>query len=396
MAAYQIETGTCHGRGFVADDPTGFLAKLHAWITKIPANGGPGWYIHDDQSTLGTDPYVVLCDTASPTVNDYNTGPSGGAPKFVWVQLPTTTAGKVFVKGFLWWDNSTQTGYGQWFGKELFTYDDADFVYDFRGGAECLIIQTRLGSDWTTVIVDDFEGDTNLLESATKVGTLQSSATAGDSVTVQLGTGEASNFTANKYYYIFDFDGHTYCEYVQCTAVDTGTDQITLSKLYKSYPSGAVVSAYAHRYYECSDGKRSDVSYYSRDYCQLPYYSYTYSGSQVCIYDQSGYDYGSARLCVNDYYLYTMDPNDEGYYAVQRPGLSEYYHPNANYSSDGMNRSYGVCKNLYCTAKGTMAAAQDGRVIGANNWLFFQTMYYMTVGGSSTLATLFLDTESIA
>ena len=26
------------------------------------------------------------------------------------------------------------------------TYDDADFIYDFRGGEECLIINAKLGT----------------------------------------------------------------------------------------------------------------------------------------------------------------------------------------------------------------------------------------------------------
>ena len=53
MAAWQIESDVCHGRGFVSSDAMGLLAKFFTWITKAPASGGPRWTI------LTTAPYGV-------------------------------------------------------------------------------------------------------------------------------------------------------------------------------------------------------------------------------------------------------------------------------------------------------------------------------------------------
>jgi len=50
MAAFQIESGVCNGRGFAAGDANGFLAKFYTWVTKTPAGGGPGWTILRDES----------------------------------------------------------------------------------------------------------------------------------------------------------------------------------------------------------------------------------------------------------------------------------------------------------------------------------------------------------
>lgn len=50
MAVWQVEQGTAHGRGFAGTDANGFLAKLQAWIVKAGVAGGPGWFLHDDQS----------------------------------------------------------------------------------------------------------------------------------------------------------------------------------------------------------------------------------------------------------------------------------------------------------------------------------------------------------
>jgi hypothetical protein len=394
MAAFQIESDVCHGRGFAGADPDGFLAKLYAWVTLTPASGGPGWYIHDDQSSLGTDPYIVISDASSPSVNSYNTGKSGGAPKFIRILLPTTTAGHVEINSYLWWDNTTQTGYGLWSGTFLETYDDADFVYDFRGGDECMIIQTRLGTDWDTFVLDDFVGDSNLLEAATAVGVMQSGVSAGSSVVLQLDTGEAANFTADNYYYIFDMDGHSWVEYCQVTNVSIGADQITVDAIGYDFPSGAVIGAFPHRYYmACNNLSLSGSFNYSNRQSKLPYCSSDESG--YVFHDQSGLIYGRFTPTRALGYLLCMDPGDDGVYAVQRPGIAESYRENTNsYASTDQNRGYGVTKNVYLTSLGSMARGQDGRVISSENWLYFQKESDVFSGGSGAIAVLFRDTES--
>ena len=45
--------------------------------------------------------FIVVSDTASPVVNDYNTGPSGNAPKFLKVGYGVDEAGYVRVIGYM-------------------------------------------------------------------------------------------------------------------------------------------------------------------------------------------------------------------------------------------------------------------------------------------------------
>ena len=400
MAVWQIETDVCHGRGFSGADPDGFLANFHAWVVKTPATGGPEWYVYDDQSAAGTDPYIVICDVEVPVVNDYDTGKSGGAPKFIKIGLITTEAGYIRVQPYLWWNNSTQTGYGLWAGYRIETYDDADFVYDFRGGDEAMILQARLGTAWDTFILDDFVTDANLLEADTIVGTFQSGITAsGSPVVVQLDTGEAANFTIDNDYYVMDFDGHTWLDYLTVTARDLGTDQITCSSLNYDFPAGAVIGAYLHRYYTSSNGmttSAADMNYSIRQYMKIPYCSAA-AGHEI--HNQAGYIYGGCKFDAAFNYLFAMNPNDTGVYAVQRPGIVEYYRENDNYFgtySNSMNRAYGVAKNIYVTQVGTMAAGQDGRTIAAKNYLYFQLLSVMSHSGSAQVGLMILDTESLA
>lgn len=326
------------------------------------------WYIHDDQSALGTDPYIVITDTSGPAVNDYDTAPNGGAPKFLKVGMVTATAGEIYVAGYLWWDNATQTGYGKWFQQYIATYDDADFAYDFRGGEETMILASRRASDWDYVVVDDVVGDTNLLEAATAVGTVQSGVSAGSSVVLQLDTGEAANFTADKYYFLFDFDGHSWCNYVKVESVDAGTDQITVDNINHDFPSGAVISSYAHRYYVYGTGNRN-VTDWSCYGCSMPYYSEY--GNEM---EASGMLMGRTGFEYLSNILNRGDPEDEGYYYCMRPVLYEYHIPNySSYNDGSSNRSYGVAKNIYVSADTGLSQMLDYRTISSVDWLCLVT-----------------------
>ena len=94
-------------------------------------------------------------------------------------------------------------------------------------------------------------------------------------------------------------------------------------------------------------------------------------------------------------YLVTSAPDDNLNYAVQRPGLSEYTAENAP-SSNGMNRGYGVCKNLYLTSTAGMAQGIDARTINAKEYTYFNTENNLVASGSSSLAVLFLNTEALS
>ena len=76
-----------------------------------------------------------------------------------------------------------------------------------------------------------------------------SPATTGRRVSLSLGSGDASNFTVGKYYFIYDFNGHSQVEYVKVLSVNTGTDTIVVDPLNYSYSSGSKIGSYPHRFY---------------------------------------------------------------------------------------------------------------------------------------------------
>jgi len=405
MAVFQKESGTAHGRGFSAEDANGYLAKLDTWIVKAAGAGGPLWYVHDathEASLDGNEYYVVYTDTDTPSVNDIDTGPSGGPPKYLQVGMDTIRAGYVFVKGYAWWDDSTQTGYGQWFGYEVQTYDDADFEYNFRGGAECMILQTRRGSTWNTAMWDEWTGDANFLEGTDKIGIVQDAdpSAGGNDFLLQLDTGEGTNFTTGKYYYLCDFNSVSKVNYVQCTGSGVGdgllADQIKVDNIAAGFQQNSIIGAYIHRWVSGGDQRASTVDY-NDEVGNIPYVSSKSSDGHTHTFpSQSTAIYGGSPWSYESWYLSRMAPNDEGEYAVQRGGICEYERHNSAVTHVSMNRAYGTPKNSYLTQLGTMAAAQDGRVISAKNWLYFRTGNAITYSGSGSLAVLFLDTVAAA
>jgi hypothetical protein len=352
--------------------------------------------------------FIIISDTAVPTVNDYNSGPGGNAPKFLKIGYMVAEAAYIRMSGYLWWNTTTHKGQGLFGAYRVATYDAADFAYDFRGGAEQMNISARLGTAWSFARIDDFTGDTNFLEVATKIGVLQSGVTAGSSVILQLDTGQASNFTLNNYYYIFDFSTATWVNYVKVTNVNTGVDQITVNTLSQNFTSGSVVSPYAHRYYLQGSGDYqyaddNQLSYFGMNYyyyCIIPYYSSLDNAHVIHIPGGYANSQGNIITGANLSYMATLlnqlAPDDLGYYACQKPSISEYRTPNYNSNSTSglisMNRCYGVAKNIYVTMAGTMAVMLDYRTIAGADWL-----YLISGGGlptSGTAAYLFLNTAA--
>lgn len=344
---------------------------------------------------------MIFCNTVGAAANDIDTGPDSGPPKFIRISMHTEEAGYVNVQFLMWHDTTTFTSYGYWFGQRLSTYDDADFAYDVRGGDEAFLFSTRLGSTWYSTGMDTFVGDANLVEGTDKVGVLQSGASAGSSVVLQLDIGEATNFTADKYYYLMDFDGTTRVEYVKVESVDTGTDQITVETLQENISAGAIIGSYIHRWVGFGDGQ---VSSGLPNLCGILNFANSKSTIPYCSASDDGYTFHnqSGRICsgigldVARYYLSALDPDDEGNYAVMRPGVYEDERNNdinASIVTD-MNRAYGVLKNTYLIYITTLASYLDGKAIGGSNYLFIQLENAMFGNGLATYSVLFLDTES--
>jgi len=336
--------------------------------------------------------YIIVSDNASPA--NANT-----VCKIIKIGMDSLVAGQIDIHTFLSWDTINLIAKGLWNGRTLSTLDDADFAYDFRGGDEQMIIQTRIGVTWYTFVLDEFIGDSNLLEGTDKTGVTQGAMSAGDDVTVQMGSGEGPNFTAGKFYYLYDFIAATsqLVQYVKVTKVGTGDglptdDHIQLERVDRSYATGSVIAAYAHRFYCISSSSFYGLAEFSYGRCSLPY------GSLYDVYEANHSQSGSLQMDFNSQtmydYLAKMAPNDLGVYAVQKPGISESNQPNNFQSGAGMNRSYGIMKNIYACMVLTMAKGQDGRVIGGNNYLYFRTESELVESGSGYLAYLFQDYET--
>lgn len=215
MATLGKEVNTCFGRGF---DAGGFMGKLYAWITKTQANHGPGWYIIDDQSTAGTNPYIVVSDKSAPSANS-------SRAKIIQIILPTATSGRVQFSYWNWWNASTHVGVGPagqaYFISFVPTLDSATFSYHFEGGAELLFIGTLTGLstvvDWTFIDEWSYISD-DYCKAESEFGTLQNPlyVESGDSTNQLSGyeniTGAFANLDANGalYFSVVNTTGTTF------------------------------------------------------------------------------------------------------------------------------------------------------------------------------------------
>lgn len=347
--------------------------------TKINITGaGTGTH-----SFLEIGPYIVVSDQAAPTINQ--------ACMILRVGYRTSEAARVRFQSCLSFDTTNKILYGYWHGKQITTVDSGDFAYDFRGGAECMIIQSRISSTWYCAGIDSWTGDANFVEGTDKTGTLASGITAGSSVVLSLGSGEAANFTVNKYYYLYDFNGHSWVDYCKVTARDTGADTITVDRVDFNYTAGSVIAAYAHRFY----GFGSDTATLA-----LPRFNYgllsrlPYASSQGYVSaGQSSILYAGCQIETPDKTLITNNPNDLGYYACSKGLLVEYLREDS--SGTGMNRAYGSPNNIYLCYNNSYSPGQDGKTIGGENYLFFLTGNYIySTGSASSQCSLFLDTTA--
>lgn len=386
--SYKIDQGICHGRGFAAGgDPSGFLQCLYDFLITPAVSGGAGWTLL--KSSLGaSSPYAIF---SSAPITNYNT-----IAKIIKISYSSSEAGYVRMQHYLSYDPVTSGVSGLWCGRRLATYDDADFAYDFRGGEEVLNIGSRRGTAWDFDGICDWQSVTNLCEGTGVIGSLASAiGGTGSNLTLQLQTGEAANFTSGNYYYMLDFNNHAWCEYFKCNGVNIGSDTIICSQSSYNFPSGSIVGAYPHRFYAYG----TSMSTYIYEFNQLtiydakiPYVSDT--SASYSMHNQADYINGKAELCVNENALLNLDPDDKGYYAVQRPLIKETYRNNDSIGSSNMNRVYGYPKYLYTTAAVGIAQMLDGRLINGSGYIYLDNANNLGFGMNSSLVVLILDTES--
>lgn len=375
--------------------PGGLTAGTSYWVIRVDANtikvasteanAWAGTPINLTSQGVGThtvttaEHFVVVTDTAAPVLNDYNTSPAGCAPKFLKLGYVNSESGYVRMQGFLWWDSTNHIPQQCWCGWKLPTYDAAIFAYQFIGGDEFLFQAAQLGANWESMYIDTFTGITNKLEAITKVGVVQSALTAGSGVVVQLAAGQAANFTVDEYYYIYDFDGHSWVNYSKVTARDTVGDTITLELIAQNFPAGSVVTPYAHRYYSAASSSGTNPSSVTNMnfYHQNP-------GIPYCsaIVNQNGVRYmqsynGGIRVRITfansnystDEYLQVGIPDDKSYYDCMRHLIDEIR--DSEESATSMNRIYGKTNNILKTYRATMGKMTNTRRLNGIDYLNF-------------------------
>jgi len=318
------------------------------------------------------DPFIVVSDNSSPTA-------LSGA-KFLKVGMDTTEAGQIFIENYMWWDTTIHKGFGITHTKALNTFDDAEFVYDFRGGPEFLSIGTRLNSAWDHFAIDEWTDNTNLVEDNTKASNTVAALSAG-ATGVDVTASEGSNFTANKYYWLIDLTQAEAVEYVKVTVV--ATDTLTFeTALTNDFASGALLTSYYQRTFSLGNQARA-ISALNRYTTIMALPLRSLINKEWGIDANSGNAYSTARA---DYLLQTLidiDPDDEGSSAVMKPLIGE-----VAYAGTDGNRYYGTPKNMYYTGVGTMAQMLNGRTISSAAWVYFQLSNAIQAGGSASIAAM--------
>jgi hypothetical protein len=377
--------------------PAGLVAGTAYWLIYVSAgvykvasteaNAFAGTAINLTSQGTGThtittaEHFVILTDTLSPSANDYNTSPVGCAPKYLKMGYLTSESGYIRMQACLWWDNSAHISRCLWAGNRMDTYDSALFAYQFIGGAEFFFIASQLGATWYYEYIDTFTGITSKLEAITKVGTLDGAITAGSNVVLQLHSGEAANFTVDKFYYLYDLVGHGWVNYVKVTARDTGADTVTIDSCSLNFPDGAVLTPYAHRYY--IGGYQVGVLYAATNMyygttgqATSPHWVIPYCSSLVetevvhpgntPIYLTAAFPNSNTNT---DYYLEIGDPDDEADYDCMRHLIAD--SNSGGGTTTSMNRIYGKSNNILKTARGTMGQMSNTRTLLGVDYLNF-------------------------
>lgn len=405
------EQDVCHGRGFDEGHANkGWLENFYRWVTRAPeaspsskSSGGPGWYIIDDQHDAGSDPYIVVSNHQAATVAaDPNNVSHQDDPHIILqVGLYTTISGRVFIKHWGFWDASGHEGWLLIQRALLYTYDDADFVYDFRGGPTFMSLATRRGSTWEMFTCGKWTADSVLCEDTTVCGAFQAGVSAGSDVAVQLGAGEAANFTENGFYYVMDIDNnggayHCWVNYVKVTEVNTYTDVVHLQQIRHDFPAGTIIAAYPIRLYNLAD--RPEGGSTSRRIRIPMCSSKSTDGSDwsYCISDGTSNQTWDGRGAISCYLdnnttlLTHICPDDVGNYAIQRGYLVEEYKGDTASDAGDMNRAYGSPEEIYVSSNENIAKMLDGREYNSRNYI----RAYDGLTGSDTII-LIPDYDSI-
>lgn len=376
MALLQKEIGSAFGRGFAGVDATGLLAKFKTWVVKSAANGGPAWFILDDTHEGDTNPYIVICDIASPGLNDYNTGRTGGAPKILKIGYVAATAGAIYMDYWAGWNGTAPLL--RLITKNISTTDAGSFSYQFKGGDKMMLISTK---DLDTYGIMEFTLNLDFQESAYNFGVLASDMVYTGTpfiYTIVLGAGEGANFVEGKEYYIVGTANQSDYGVIAVKVNNIATDTLTVQELSTSSSPAAITNGYVKAgSVLCSYQHR--VWMISTNYRRLPYYKH-----KERIYNEEPEGFFGSAFVIGDLSPLTLSKSTAQQCPLVGYGLT--------FSNGPLPPEIlGVVDDAYLVKNTNMTLFQNGKIINTKPYL-----YSSTFNLTNNPAFIILDESSLS
>lgn len=188
-----------------------------------------GWTDHDDQIS-GSSYFVV-----------YSDGEAGGCPYRLYLQIINDSANILTFRRWAFWNNSTHAGilgmYSDIYSR-VTVDDDASFYVWIYGNKDSIVLLTLVAGTYDGVTVHRFYPVNNAL------GKLQSSVTTGTDKVLQLGSGQAANFSIGAGISLWDAQNSSHAGRSHrslITDVNPSADTITVDQIYVAMQSDALV-----------------------------------------------------------------------------------------------------------------------------------------------------------
>lgn len=189
-----------------------------------------GWTLHDDQSGASPPKYIMKSNGEVPLTK---------VPCYLKLEWASSYADKIQITTFLYWNESTHAGVvqiGSESGAYIYTDDDAAFYGWVWTNKDFVIIVTKIGAtyygNWIMRYAPGYKF----------IGHLQSSASSGSNVTLQLGKGQTRGAVIGANCMVICLDGTVGRDHdCTITAIDADNDTIEVNALTYTFPAGSVV-----------------------------------------------------------------------------------------------------------------------------------------------------------
>jgi len=189
-----------------------------------------GWTLHDDLSSATPPRYIMKTNGEAPETK---------CPCYLEIKWDASYADKISMLMYLYWNNSTHSGVvqiGSETGNYMYSDDDASFYGWIYTSKDFVIIITKIGATYYGGWCSRFQPGYQF------IGFLQSSASAGSSVTLQLGKGQTRGAVVGAKCMVVCYDGTVGRDHdCEITAVDDDNNQITVDALTYTFPAGSSV-----------------------------------------------------------------------------------------------------------------------------------------------------------